>query len=700
MNRFKRLALVVAVAALSISAARGQQAGQAQTLLEAARQKETLDGDLQSAIRQYQAIVDAYRNTDRPAAATALIRMAECHQKLGDGNERGVYEQLIADFADQKDPTAVARTRLASLQVSTSSAAAVARKVWSPEFVAGCVTDPGKSSTDGRYLSRTDCNTGDLALHDLSTGADRRLTAAAGDWREYGYASVLSADGRQVAYVWYVDKEKVVELRVASITVTGPIQPRVVLRAGQEEGAYLIAWMPDGKQLVVVRAFSDRTSQIGLVTIQDGSFRSIKSLEWRRPNLLSLSPDGRYVAYDVPAVENGAPRDIWVLATDGSRETVAVSNPADDAFPLWSPDGSRLVFMSNRTGSNALWTVPIAEGRTSGPPALAKADVGPVRPLGVARNGTLFYFLRTGGHPRNLFAADLDGMRLASPPLPLTERLINANTGPSWSRDGEWLAYYSLRDPSTGTLVVRSAKTGEERTISLPPRVVTRFGAGPKWFPDNRSVLVETADAQGAGAGFYRLSLDTGNTERVAHLAREVTSYDLSPDGRTIFYALTTPNLVQKLVRVEIDGQRETELRSVPFGEDGWHVVALAVSPDGQQLATTLIGGAVEVRSAAGGPARSVFRPTSHELGTGALLQALSWTPDQLYLIWVRGDRTLWKVPSTGGPAEKVGIPMQFVKNLALRPDGKQMVFDATDQEPTEEVWALENFLPAQKASH
>ena len=99
------------------------------------------------------------------------------------------------------------------------------------------------------------------------------------------------------------------------------------------------------------------------------------------------------------------------------------------------------------------------------------------------------------------------------------------------------------------------------------------------------------------------------------------------------------------------------------------------------------------------GPARSVFRPTSHELGTGALLQALSWTPDQLYLIWVRGDRTLWKVPSTGGPAEKVGIPMQFVKNLALRPDGKQMVFDATDQGPTEEVWALENFLPAQKAS-
>jgi len=40
-----------------------------------------------------------------------------------------------------------------------------------------------------------------------------------------------------------------------------------------------------------------------------------------------------------------------------------------------------------------------------------------------------------------------------------------------------------------------------------------------------------------------------------------------------------------------------------------------------------------------------------------------------------------------------VGIPMEGIKNLAVHPDGKQLVFDAATEEPTREIWALENFL-------
>jgi hypothetical protein len=65
-------------------------------------------------------------------------------------------------------------------------------------------------------------------------------------------------------------------------------------------------WMPDGKQLLVLREHPGQTWQIGSVTIQDGSFRGIKSLEWRRPNVLSPSPDGRFIAYDVPEGEESA----------------------------------------------------------------------------------------------------------------------------------------------------------------------------------------------------------------------------------------------------------------------------------------------------------------------------------------------------------------------------------------------------------
>jgi sugar lactone lactonase YvrE len=255
-----------------------------------------------------------------------------------------------------------------------------------------------------------------------------------------------------------------------------------------------------------------------------------------------------------------------------------------------------------------------------------------------------------------------------------------------------------------GVLVIRSTKTGEERTVLLPARVTSHFWAGPKWFPDNRSVLVESGDAQGSGFGFYRLALDTGNTELLAHLPQNVSSYDLSPDGRTIFYAIFAVDNLQKVMRFDIESRRETELHVAlpPFStHPGWsEIVSLAISPDGLQLAETFIGGVVEVRPTVGGPSREVFRPAKGpELGTGALRQALAWTPDQRYLLWVQGDDgALWKVPVLGGQADKVGIPMEFIKNLAVHPDGKQIVFDAGSP-GISEVWALENVLPARSAS-
>jgi Tol biopolymer transport system component len=239
--------------------------------------------------------------------------------------------------------------------------------------------------------------------------------------------------------------------------------------------------------------------------------------------------------------------------------------------------------------------------------------------------------------------------------------------------------------------VVRSAKTGEERTVPLPARVTDRFGAGPKWFPDNHSVLVESGDAQGVGFGFYRLTLDTGNTELLAHLPRVVTSYDVSPDGRTIFYAVGG-----QLLRFDIDSHHETELRNraVDVFQTGWEVVSLAVSPDGMQLAMTLIGGVVEVMPATGGPSREIFRPAAPEVGTGSLRQALTWTPDQRFLLWVRGDGTFWKVPAPGGEADKVGISVLNIKSPTVHPDGKRLVFSGNATPNPSKVWALENFLP------
>ena len=63
----------------------------------------------------------------------------------------------------------------------------------------------------------------------------------------------------------------------------------------------------------------------------------------------SLSPDGRHVAL-IRRVQNND--DIWVL--DGERMTRFTFDPGADAYPIWSPDGNRIVFDSNRKGHRDL----------------------------------------------------------------------------------------------------------------------------------------------------------------------------------------------------------------------------------------------------------------------------------------------------------------------------------------------------------
>ena len=625
-------------------------------------------------------------------SATALLLLAVWAGLWTAARRRTAFAR---EFSNPQDPGAASARSTAQMLPASTNSAWVAHQI-----VAGALARSIALSSDGRYGAFTYSPTGDLAVRDLQTGVDQLLTDGGGWWKEYSDRPVISPDGHHVAYVMYIDTDNTVELRVASFGPGAPTD-RILMKTDQKEGAYEIAWMPDGTRLCIAFSRPDRTSELGLVSIADGSFRGLKSLEWRRPNRLSVSPDGRFVAYDVPADDAGSPRDIFVLALDGSGEIPIVQNPANDMEPVWSAEGSQLVFLSNRTGREALWAVHVTNGRAADAPRLVKDGVPASKLLGITPHGTLFY-VTPGSNPANIFTIALDAGTRATP-VALTERLITSNEGPTWSRDGALLAYYALttgRDSLNGgavpgTLVVRTASTGKERTVPLPPRTTARFGAGPKWFPDNSGVLIEVGDVEGRGFGLYRLTVSTGNTELLVHLPRDIWSYDLSADGRSIFYEILD-DPVSRLIRFDIDAHRETVLREKPTGAFEDEVVALSVAPNGRAVAMTLIGGAVQVMPAAGGEPRDLFRPHERELGTGALRQGLTWSPDQQFVYFVRGDGTFWRVPSKGGPAQRVAMSFDgAIKSPSISPDGKPLVFSgraAADAIPPT-VWALDNVL-------
>jgi tetratricopeptide (TPR) repeat protein len=186
---------------LIISSGYGQQT--ADQLFQAGLYEEEVKGEMEKAIEVYQIIVEKY-SANRPIAAKALFHIGLCYEKLGKQEAQKAYQRIIREFADQNEVVAEALTRLAALEKPVGPSVAkgiVVRQVWSgPD-----VDTYGAPSPDGRYLSYTDWETGDLAIRELATGKTRRLTKKGTQKKEpllFALNSVISPDNKLVAYSW------------------------------------------------------------------------------------------------------------------------------------------------------------------------------------------------------------------------------------------------------------------------------------------------------------------------------------------------------------------------------------------------------------------------------------------------------------------------------------------------------------------
>ena len=551
---------------------------------------------------------------------------------------------------------------------------------------------PRLSLPSGRYLSYRAPGSGELIVRDLTTNTTRRLTSPQPE--SYAGTSAISRDGRWIAYSWTEAKRK--DLRILPVDGNEYSVPRVV-STGDEYALNPIDWTPDGKHLLVLRKQADNLQQISKISIENGSVQVLKSIDWEW-SAAGLSPDGRSLAYDRRTGGGKGDWNIYVLALDGSLETELVSDPANDTHPIWSRDGSRIFFLSNRSGKQSLWSVGVSGGKRASGDVLVNENA-PGISLGIAETGAFYYF-RWGGVRRNIFTTELtpDGKVSGNPPVLMTPRRGERNVGPSWSPDGTEIAYYALGGQTT--LVLRNVKSGQERTIPLTIGVPAPYGDGPVWFPDGRSVLVVSLTGPRAnGAGYYRVDLASGKTEllkRPHGWGPPMFQPAISRDGYSVFHIETDgPPAGRQLVRFDL-GSREEKVLKTATGEFD----TLALSPDGSRLAYIAVDlatrtGTLEVMPSGGGESRvlvrGIIRPNSVNL-------ALSWTPDGRYLLFVApekdagGTQILWRVLAGGGAAENMGISRGVLRAPQIRPGGGPLTFEVDEDAPNE-VWALENFL-------
>ena len=82
--------------------------------------------------------------------------------------------------------------------------------------------------------------------------------------------------------------------------------------------------------------------------------------------------------------------------------------------------------------------------------------------------------------------------------------------------------------------------------------------------------------------------------------------------------------------------------------------------------------------------------------GGGDGFPSLVWTPDGHYILFRKGTddqplEELWRIPVKGGKPQKL-LEMEDIKSISIHPDGRRIAF--TVRKWTDQVWALENFLP------
>jgi Tol biopolymer transport system component len=359
----------------------------------------------------------------------------------------------------------------------------------------------------------------------------------------------------------------------------------------------------------------------------------------------------------------------------------------------WSPDGTRLLFASDRTGSMGIWGLPFGDGRPQGTPELIKADIGQPLPIGLSLSGALYYGVQVGNRDIQVASFDFDTAQFLSKPVKPMQDFVGYNRQPDWSPDGKYLAFVSQRAAAGSrnlVLAIRSVETGQTR--QLRPKL--NYFQFPRWSPDGRSLAVSGQDLKGR-RGIYRIDVQSGEAFSItlSEPGENISQPQWSPDGQRLYYRrASSKDHDNAFIERDVASGNERVIRRANQGR-------LDLSPDGRQIAAAIDdssskSSAVMLIPVAGGEPRELIR-VNHPQS----FQILTWTPDGRGLLLAKSssaegkERELWLVPISDGKPRKVtsnlNIAGAFVR---VHPDGRQIAFMTGS--PTLEVWVMENFLP------
>ncbi|MBU4494312.1 MAG: hypothetical protein KJ874_03320 [Acidobacteria bacterium] len=582
----------------------------------------------------------------------------------------------------------------------------------------------GPPSLDGRYICdfqpTSELTIAELVIRDLATGEIRPLTKVS---RQGMWSPTISPGSTHVAYMNQFYPLPETELQLIKMDGTGH---RALHRFKQGEQVKIHTWTPDGKQILCGLWDGDE-DQLVAFSIEDGSMQVIHTFDFFWDGWMggkSISPDGRYFAYDLRQEKESEFGDIYILDMEQQQTEHVVQHAADDRLLGWTPDSNHLFFASDRKqglqGGLSIsdtwdgYLLPVAEGKRQGAPELVKRDIPTkIRPKGFTRDGAFYYAVEFRTIETVVAEVDMQTGNLLSKPQTVSQ--TGTNQSPAWSPDGKHLAYCVHHSDNSGTIRIRNMETGQER--DLDPDLPRFYSL--RWSPDGKFFIVSIfhINVSPPQEAIYRINASSG--ERVTLMQRESTALgaaQLSRDGRTLFYVVRDPkSLKASLMRRDTESGQEKELFSME-GVRNVQYLTFALSSDGEQLAITCLGiefspmkftHRILTMPAEGGEPKELLK--NEELKQYPMI---AWTPDGKFLLFTNSIpvtesiperiNAVWLIPASGGQARELCRPQTTMygvlwRTLDVHPDGKHFAFDCFEYR--HEVWAMENFLPTAAAT-
>ncbi len=368
-------------------------------------------------------------------------------------------------------------------------------------------------------------------------------------------------------------------------------------------------------------------------------FEEMVKLE--RLGAFSVSPDGRMVAFAVstPDVEANASRSaIWMIPASGGEARRMTSGEKRDDDPKFSPDGSRLAFVSNRDGGAQIWVLDL-EG---GDPVRATSFPTDVSDYTWSPDGRSF-LISSDVYPECSDTACLEKTLQARQSAKVKGRVAERLLFRHWTSWKDGTRTHIWKVPSSGSGEAVDLTPGDH---DAPP---FHIGGGVDWdvSPDGRELVYSSNpdrdEARSTNSDLWSVALSGGSPAKDLTAANPAFDGDprFSPDGKWIAYR---------------------SQRRPGFESDRFRLL---------------------VREASSGQARSLTDDFDF------WVDEFRWTPDSKTIVFasqVRGRETLYRVSVAGGAPTAIWTG-GAVAGLEVR--GGRVVFGTSSLRRPTEIWSV-----------